>query len=151
MDPEDFEDLVEQYEAPMRDLIDELLTAYHLGDEDDPEVIALSHRRRRLEQRKEELLERKESIESRLQHVYAELRVLEDVAESLDDPQLDHRLWKCRSIDDEQRAPENPAIQNHADKVGLTPQQFINKLDERYPVDQFGNPLWDDEEEHPHV
>lgn len=146
MDEKDFDELVEQYEAPLRDLIDDLLTAYHIGDEDDPEVIALSHRRRRLEQRKEELLEQKQSIESRLQHVYAEIRVLEDVAESIDDPKFDRRLKLARTIPEEKRVPENPAIQNHAEKVGLTPQQFIDKLDERYPLDRLGRPMWDEGE-----
>lgn len=141
MEDSELEDRIEAYEEPLHDLIEELLYAYFEGEGEDREVTALAIRRRRLEQEKEALKERKKEIRDQINEIDKELEVLSDVARDFEDNKIARALDNCKTLHSEKRDPSNDAIQTQAEKVGLPPQQFIERLNDKYPVNKFGEPI----------
>jgi hypothetical protein len=131
------------YDESLHDLIEDLLWEYFGAEDQDAAVQALAVRRRRLREEREMLKERKEQIEENIKEIDNELQIITQVADDIPDDKIEYALEKCKTIEGDKRDPSNPAIENQADKVGLTPQLFIEKLNEKYPVDKFGNPIDD--------
>lgn len=80
---------------------------------------------------------RKQQVESEVDHLRArtesKLNELEQLEEKLQThssqrrAELENALEKLQSVPQE---PSNPAIRTHADKLDMTPEQLIEKIDE---------------------
>jgi SMC interacting uncharacterized protein involved in chromosome segregation len=106
------------------DLIDELVSRYRQGGREDTVGIELrlQHKRNELEEKRQEV-KRLEKEVSELEHLKREVTASESA-----------QLREARAaLDEHQLEPQNPAVQNWAEKLGIAPEQLIAKLDNNTP------------------
>lgn len=139
MDESRLEAKLASFDESTHDLIKELLWEYFTAGDEEVATAAMAVRRRRLERERDALEERRSKISESIKEAEEELKILEGVADDINDRLFDHALEKVKHLPPEERDPSNAAIETQAQKVGLAPHQFIDLLNERYPVDQFGN------------
>lgn len=139
MSRSDLQSVLDDYDGDVEELVEDLLWEYFTADDEDMAVVGISVRRRRLERKLDSLKASKERIKEDINDVEAELRVLDGIMDELNEELFGPALENCASLDADRRVASNDAIQKQAEKVGLSPQRFIEKLNERFPTDRFGN------------
>lgn len=141
MEEDEIKEAIEEYDGSIHALIDELLKEFYTGEQADVPIDALAVRKKRLESKLDKLKLQKEEIKTEIDSVENELEIIEDVARRVGDSYINKALKNCRLLPQRQRVPTNEAIQTQAEKIGITPERFIELLDERYPTDRFGDPI----------
>ncbi|WEL18399.1 hypothetical protein SVXHr_2244 [Halorhabdus sp. SVX81] len=144
MTSEELDKVLEAFDESLHDLIEELLMEYFTGNKQDVSSAAMAVRKRRLKNERESLKQRLSSIQENLTEVESEMEILNDLSKELDkDDRIRHAVETLRTLSEEHRDPSNDAVQKHADRVGLTPQQLLDELEEEYPTNKLGEPILD--------
>lgn len=102
-------------------LVNRLVRSYQTAG--GSEVGMLRLREQQLESEIQELDSRRETKQDELERVREQLSELQD---GRDDVIRD----AAESLDDHVRVPDNPAVQNWAEKAGLPPEEFLERLDD---------------------
>lgn len=135
------------YDESVHDLIKELLEEYFKGDAENVGPAAIGLRRQRLERERDAMKAQRQKLNEGIQDIEDEIQILDGVVNDLDDEVIEHALEAASRLGDEQRIPSNLSIRENAAEVGFSPEEFIERLNEEYPTDRFGNHIHDNDDE----
>lgn len=119
VDPDVYE-FLSQSEVNQSGLINDLVREYK--DNEKRQVAALRLRYQHLKREAEEARETAERKEEQAQDV----KELLDEAESKETDKIQDVAEKLESVP---KQPENPAVQHQAEKLGLTPEELLERID----------------------
>jgi len=121
VDPAVYE-FLKQPDVNQSGLINELVKEYK--DNEKRQVAALKLRRDHLLQ---EATEAEETAEQKREQA-AEVEALLEDARNAESDKLQQAREALSGIDDRDLSPENPAVQNWADKLDLSPEELLKQL-----------------------
>jgi len=111
-------------------LVNELLENYfYEGDSPHKMKTALQVRLNRIESK----LDEKEKRIQQLQKEREEIEELIEEKEGQEDPQIEEAVEVLQTIPEGQLTKDNPAVQNQAGQVGISPSRLIEKVKKDAP------------------
>jgi len=101
--------------------INDLIEAHRKGKSEIDEAVA-RHRKQQLESELRRIESEKSSVQSELEHLEEKL--------SREEARKQEKLQEARdTLEPGQFVPENPAVENWADKLDMTPEELIEELE----------------------
>jgi predicted DNA binding CopG/RHH family protein len=133
MDDSELEAALAQYDEPIDDLVQDLLEEFFKGDSEDIGASAIALRRRRLVREKDAMEARKQKLNKSISDIEDEIELLDGIVNDVADEVIDEYLENCKGLPEAKRIPSNDAIKKQAREAGIPRQDFIERLNEKYP------------------
>lgn len=102
-------------------LIDDLLTRAREGDGEMQRAVA--------QYQKEQLEREKATLETQMQSVEEQLETIESRLQRTSEKKQTELSEAAKVLERAEKDPTNPAVQTQAEKLGMTPQELLDKLD----------------------